>query len=380
MPGMVRIADVSPRDGPGRLSPACWRSALPSIAVALGKPRQASIHPIPVLEEDQIMGLLPIRPAPAWMRATLAIAAAYNILWGAWVVLFPLSIFRLADLAEPRYPAIWQCVGMIVGVFGVGYAIAALDPVRHWPIVLVGLLGKIFGPIGFLLTASRDELPWSFAWTILTNDLVWWIPFFLILRHAYRSGQMPVPTNGRLNAPRPIASAMGSATDQHGISLLELSRSRPRMVIFLRHLGCTFCREALADIHRQRDAIERRGLSPVLVHMGLEDDARSLFARYKVDDLPRVSDPGQALYRAFELDRGGIGQLFGWREFVRGIAATLRGHRVGRLKGDGLQMPGVFIVASGRIVGAYRHAHASDRPDYARMACDLDPIRSAGAA
>ena len=39
---------------------------------------------------------------------------------------------------------------MIVGVYGVGYATAALDPSRHWPVVLVGLLGKIFGPIGFL--------------------------------------------------------------------------------------------------------------------------------------------------------------------------------------------------------------------------------------
>ena len=39
----------------------------------------------------------------------------------------------------PRYPQIWQCVGMIVGVYGVGYLVAASDPLRHWPIVLVGM-------------------------------------------------------------------------------------------------------------------------------------------------------------------------------------------------------------------------------------------------
>ena len=38
---------------------------------------------------------------------------------------------------------------MIVGVYGIGYAIASTDPLRHWPIVLVNSLGKIFGPIGF---------------------------------------------------------------------------------------------------------------------------------------------------------------------------------------------------------------------------------------
>jgi small multidrug resistance pump len=46
----------------------------------------------------------------------------------------------------PRYPDIWQCVGMIVGVYGVGYLIAAFDPLRHWPVILVGLLGKVLGP------------------------------------------------------------------------------------------------------------------------------------------------------------------------------------------------------------------------------------------
>jgi hypothetical protein len=74
---------------------------------------------------------------------------------------------------------------MIVGVYGIGYGIAAYDSARHWPIVLVGLLGKIFGPIGFVWAATQGELPWSAGATILTNDLIWWIPFALILRRAW---------------------------------------------------------------------------------------------------------------------------------------------------------------------------------------------------
>ena len=46
----------------------------------------------------------------------------------------------------PRYSFLWQCVGMIVGVYGVGYLAAAAAPLRHWPIVLVGFLGKSVWP------------------------------------------------------------------------------------------------------------------------------------------------------------------------------------------------------------------------------------------
>lgn len=131
--------------------------------------------------------------APRWMKVTLLLAAAYNVVWGAWVVLFPSAVFRLAGIDEPNYPGIWQCVGMIVGVYGVGYACAASDPLRHWPIVLVGLLGKVFGPIGFVGAAMRGELPWSFGATILTNDLVWWLPFGAILLAAWRAARVEGP-------------------------------------------------------------------------------------------------------------------------------------------------------------------------------------------
>jgi small multidrug resistance pump len=80
-----------------------------------------------------------------------------------------------------NYVGIWQCVGMIVGVYGVGYWIAASDPQRHWPIVLVGFLGKIFGPIGFIQAYMDGIFNSKFGLTIITNDLIWWIPFYLIL-------------------------------------------------------------------------------------------------------------------------------------------------------------------------------------------------------
>jgi uncharacterized membrane protein HdeD (DUF308 family) len=129
------------------------------------------------------------RPAaPAWGRWWLRAAGVYNLVWGATVVVFPHLLFDLCGLARPNYPEIWQCVGMIVGVYGVGYLIAASDSRRHWPVVLVGLLGKIFGPIGFAKALADGTFPPAFGLTILTNDLVWWVPFALLLRDAARHG------------------------------------------------------------------------------------------------------------------------------------------------------------------------------------------------
>ncbi len=118
-------------------------------------------------------------------RYCLVAAGIYNLLWGAAVIVFPGWLFRFAEMELPRYPQIWQCVGMIVGVYGIGYLIAATDPIRHWPITLVGLLGKVFGPIGFGLALIRGQLPLAFGATILTNDMIWWIPFAAILYQAW---------------------------------------------------------------------------------------------------------------------------------------------------------------------------------------------------
>jgi small multidrug resistance pump len=124
--------------------------------------------------------------SPMWMKQALLAAATYNIIWGGFAVFFPSMLFELLGMERPNYPELWQCIGMIVGVYGIGYAIAAFDPVRHWPVVLVGFLGKLLGPIGFVQSVAKGRLPWRFGLVNLTNDLIWLIPFGLILWRSYR--------------------------------------------------------------------------------------------------------------------------------------------------------------------------------------------------
>ncbi len=122
-----------------------------------------------------------------WMRWVLYAAGIYNIAWGGVAILFPLWIFRATGMELPHYPEFWQCIGMIVGVYGIGYLIAASDPIRHWPIVFVGFLGKVLGPIGFAEALWCERLALAFGLNIVTNDLIWWLPFSLILLTAWKA-------------------------------------------------------------------------------------------------------------------------------------------------------------------------------------------------
>lgn len=149
--------------------------------------------------DSQVPNVPGLQPQ-SWMGKILLAAAVCNIAWGTFAILSPLTLFRWCGLDPlPIYPELWQCVGMIVGVYGVGYAIAASDPFRHWTIVLVGLLGKIFGTVGFIGSVISGRLPLAMGWTIVTNDLIWWIPFGLILRNALQSNRaMSVQRSGQL--------------------------------------------------------------------------------------------------------------------------------------------------------------------------------------
>jgi hypothetical protein len=305
------------------------------------------------------------------MRHWLVAAGTYNIMWGAVMVVAPIWTLKTLGASPPTselWPQLWACIGMIVGVYGLGYLIAARDPARHWPIVLVGLLGKIFGPIGFVDAATRGQLPWSMGVTILTNDLLWWIPFSMILWHAARAAQTS-PPEGAVS----LDAALDQLRDDQGRTLRCLTDDRQTLVVLLRHSGCTFCKQTLSDLARQQSEIERVGVALAVVGMtDSSDKLRSFGQQYGLTSAAWIADPDRLLYRALELGRGSFLQLYGPRVWVAGVLAALRGHGIGKLEGDGFQMPGAFVIHRGRVVRGYRHATAADRPDLKELACSIN--------
>jgi hypothetical protein len=119
------------------------------------------------------------------LKAVFRVAAAYNIVWGAVVVLFPNLPFELFGVPPVNYPFLMSGIGMFVGVYGYGYWVVSRDLRRYPQLVVIGLLGKTLGPIGWLVTVWRGQIPARTLWVNVFNDLIW-LPFFILYFVWYR--------------------------------------------------------------------------------------------------------------------------------------------------------------------------------------------------
>jgi len=166
-----------------------------------------------------------------------------------------------------------------------------------------------------------------------------------------------------------IDPALLKETTTHlGKSLEDHSMDSPILLVFLRHLGCTFCRETLSDIQAKKDSLRSKGIQPVFVHMSSDQEAEVILGNYGLADAPRISDPERNLYRAFGLQRGKVLQVLGPKVWLRGfLSAIIEGHGFGKVRGDAFQLPGVFLIHKGQILKDFRHKTAADRPDYSRF-------------
>jgi peroxiredoxin len=167
-------------------------------------------------------------------------------------------------------------------------------------------------------------------------------------------------------------------TVNSGENIAEMAQNQPVMLVFLRHFGCSFCREAIFDIGNIRPNIEQDGFRIVMVHMAPDAaTAVKFFKRYKLYPIDHIADPEKRFYRAFGLGRGTTAQLFGLMSWIRGFESTiLEGHGMSAPSeeiGDGFQMPGVFVLHKGEIKNAFIHQMSHDRPDYLEIVrcCEL---------
>lgn len=160
-----------------------------------------------------------------------------------------------------------------------------------------------------------------------------------------------------------------------GETLLEASRSRLLVLVFLRHFGCTFTRQLLRGLEEFQRSAAQMGGDLVLVHMLKSGDEIRYLGGH--GDVARIADPRCELYRAFGLGRGGFLELFGPRVWWLGAVSIFKGCGVGHLAGDGLQMPGAFVFRDGEILAAQRAKSASDMPDIPALFATIRDTRSA---
>jgi peroxiredoxin len=293
------------------------------------------------------------------MKTMLWAAGLGNFFLGVLMAAAPVEMDRILGIEDWTAAVLVRMLGIITASTGAGLMLASSDAVRSWPMTLAGML------VGFTwvwgLAAEPRLSHWGFAAGAF--QLLLGAGLGAVLYRAYQT----LGEQKRSISPEILKFALRSKTNV-GLSIDELSRLSPVLLVFLRHAGCTFCREALDDLAAKMKEIESGGARLVLVHMGSDEHARQFFARYGLENVPRLSDPERSLYRAFGLRRGAIGDLFGPKVLIRGFeSAILKRHGQGRLVGDGFQMPGIFLLFHGEVIRSYRHQSAADRPDYVKL-------------
>ncbi|MDT5025067.1 MAG: hypothetical protein QOE61_1493 [Micromonosporaceae bacterium] len=167
-------------------------------------------------------------------RAAFTAAGLYNIGWGLLAVVHPQWLFRLADMA----PQIFMTLGMVLGLYGLLYLEVARRPANGFAVAAVGLTGKVLGPLGWLWLYLSGQWPLASGVLIVTNDLVWWLPFGLYLRDAW-----PTWRNGWVR-DRTRRGDQGSLNHGHMTALVAEPSVPPDPVAYgtaARQPGCSSC-------------------------------------------------------------------------------------------------------------------------------------------
>jgi len=158
-----------------------------------------------------------------------------------------------------------------------------------------------------------------------------------------------------------VGLSPGTLSDQldamgRGVSLL----------VFLRHFGCIFCRETLADLRAACEA-DPDYPSVLFFFQGSATEGRAFLRRYW-PDARAVADPELAFYEHFGVRRASLLEGIGPRVLRARSRARAKGHENGERSGDIWRMPGVFAVEDGEILWAHHPTHAADHPDFTEIA------------
>ncbi len=275
----------------------------------------------------------------------LKASAFYSVLWGLIITCIPKLLLNFFGVQGPLVLEFWQIFGMALSVIGIAQFIASFDPGKHWPIVFVVFLTTLMGTFVFTKSLITGSLPLNFTLVLLCSSAIWVIPFYYILIAAYEANTMEEST------PKKFHDLIRYVRTSQNVTLYDLSLSQNVLLVFVRHFGCTFCRETVSEMAKIDQAIQGKNLTLVFVHMSDPSYGDEFFSKYYDHPVHHISDPSRLLYKSLSLKRGSLYQLFGPMTWIRGVyAAIFKGHGGPTLEGDSLQLGGVFVLSRGQIL------------------------------
>jgi small multidrug resistance pump len=125
----------------------------------------------------------PLRP---WMKFVLRFAGTFNLLAGAGMICLYHEGYQLLGMPRPEIILPVQVLGVLVGLFGVGYHLVASNPQQNRNLLMLGLLSKAISSSLALWYVATGKLPPRFAVVVFFADVVYVPPFYLILRRLDR--------------------------------------------------------------------------------------------------------------------------------------------------------------------------------------------------
>lgn len=303
-----------------------------------------------------------------WTKHLLTLVGVYYLFSGLFNAIFPKVAFKVANMDIPSHLFVWQNVSILFAVLGFGFLIAASNPIRYWPIILMGILKMGFGLGGYLILLINGCVSMTFGLHVLLADGIWFIPMLIALRWTFKQNMLVEESLNYLVTEGEPLEIIG-IVDQNDQQIQIEDSNQPLLFVFLRHFGCVFCKETLSVLKREHKLIEKIGTKLVIVHMSEESEAAKILAKYGLENVSRVSDSEFKLYKQFGLEKGEMGQLINLKGILRMIDLFLfKGISQSKLAGDPYQMPGTFLVQNGQIINAFKHETAADNPDYIRLA------------
>jgi small multidrug resistance pump len=124
-----------------------------------------------------------------WMKRLLWFVGGYNLLAGVGMIGFYHEGFKLLSLAKPQLNLPIQLVGVLVGLFGVGYWLVAANPVENRNLLMLGFWSKALGSVLGLYYCAVGKLPPVFIVVLFFSDIIYLPPFLMILRRLYRAAR-----------------------------------------------------------------------------------------------------------------------------------------------------------------------------------------------
>ncbi len=133
------------------------------------------------------------------------------------------------------------------------------------------------------------------------------------------------------------------------------------LLVFLRHFGCIFCKEAVADL---RAAAEAAPSYPDILFFtqGTPRESRAFLRVWP--GARAVSDPEMAFYEAFGIRRASFLEALGPKVLRARSRAAAKGHRNGTRNGDIWRMPGCLLVRGQQVFWRFEPVHAAEHPDF----------------